>query len=68
MRSIPLSPLDRDSFAPSAGVSSMQSAAAARPGCCIRDLLSNRRVSPDELARFVNDFLAESEPRKASNA
>jgi hypothetical protein len=36
----------------------LQGAAAAEPGKWMLELLRDQRMSPEELARLVNDFLA----------
>jgi hypothetical protein len=53
-----LPPLDHASFANPPTISSLQSAAAAEPGKWTLELLRDQRMSPEELARLVNDFLA----------
>lgn len=53
-----LPPLDHVSFANSPTISSLQGAAAADPGKWMLELLRDQRMSPEELARLVNDFLA----------
>ena len=52
-----LPPLDHASFA-NPTISSLQSAAAAEPGKWTLELLRDQRMSPEELARLVNNFLA----------
>jgi hypothetical protein len=54
-----LPPLDRASFA-SGGqfISPLQGAAAAEPGRWTLELLRDHHITPEELMRLVNDFLA----------
>jgi hypothetical protein len=53
-----LPPLDHASFANPPTISPLQGAAAAEPGKWMLELLRDQRMSPEELARLVNDFLA----------
>ena len=55
-----LPPLDHASFANSPTISPLQGAAAAEPGKLTLELLRDQRMTPEELARFVNDVLARS--------
>lgn len=61
-----LPPLDRASFA-SGGqfISSLQGAAAAEPGRWTLEVLRDQHISPEELMRLVNDFLAR--PKESKN-
>jgi hypothetical protein len=63
-----LPPLDRASFA-SGGqfFSPLRGAADAEPGRWALEMLRDRHISPQELARLVNDFLAgpSGKPRPA---
>lgn len=61
-----LPPLDRASFA-GGGQFLSPSQSAPEPGRWALEMLRDRHISPQELARIVNDFLARpSRPRPSS--
>jgi hypothetical protein len=60
-----LPPLDRASFATGGQfIWSPRDAAAAEPGRWVLEFLRDRQISPEELARFVNGFLAGTNGRR----
>lgn len=53
-----LPPLYGASFGSASAIAPMQGAAAAEPGRWSLEMLRDKKMSPEELARMVNDFLA----------
>jgi hypothetical protein len=63
-----LPPLNRASFASGGPFDSALRGAAAEPGRWALEMLRDRHISPQELARLVNDFLAGKSGRRSSGS